>query len=367
MSFNLLHSDKFVDSDFMSMFDFYIIKILLLATAAFIFAISWTPLLTHFLYKYKMGKQIRSNGLTPIFSKLHAHKSGTPTMGGILVWLTVLIFAVIFYYLPKILPYEFFNNLNFLSRSQTLLPLGVLVTTALVGLVDDWLDVRGRGILGGGGLKVKHRLIIYTIIAAIGAWWFYFKLQWDVFHVPFLGDYQMGWPYILIFIFVIVATAFSVNETDGLDGLAGGVLLICFAAFGVIAFSTGKYDLAAFCGVICGALLAFLWFNITPARFFLGDTGAMSLGITLGVIAMLTNSALTLPIIGSVFVIESFSVIAQQLSKKIRGKKIFISSPIHHHFEAVGWSEPKIVMRFWVIAGVTAVVGFVISLIDKGF
>jgi len=347
------------------MFDFYIIKILLLSASAFIFAILWTPLLTHYLYKYKMGKQIRANGSTPVYTKLHAHKSGTPTMGGILIWLTVLIFALVFFYLPKIFPLEIFERLNFLSRSQTLLPLGALVATALIGLFDDWLDVRGKGILGGGGLKVRHRLLIYTVIAAIGAWWFYFKLDWDTFHVPFFGDFQMGWPYILIFIFVLVATAFSVNETDGLDGLAGGVLLSSFAAFSVISFATGKYDLAAFCGVIVGALLAFLWFNIVPARFIMGDTGAMSLGITLGVIAMLTNSALILPVIGLVFVIESLSVIIQQLSKRIRGKKIFISSPIHHHFEAVGWPEAKIVMRFWVIAGVSASLGLVLFLLDK--
>ncbi|MDO8592156.1 MAG: phospho-N-acetylmuramoyl-pentapeptide-transferase [bacterium] len=347
------------------MFDFYVIKILLLSASAFIFAMLWTPLLSHYLYKYKLGKKIRSNGATPIFTKLHEHKNNTPTMGGILVWVTVLIFSASFYYLPKFFHQEIFKSFNFLSRSQTLLPLGALVATALIGLFDDWLDVRGKGILGGGGLKVKHRLAIYTVIAAIGAWWFYFKLQWDVFHVPFLGNFQIGWPYMLIFIFVLVATAFSVNETDGLDGLAGGVLLFCFGAFGVIAFSTGKYDLAAFCGVIAGAMLAFLWYNINPARFFMGDTGAMSLGITLGVIAMLTNSALILPIIGLVFVIESASVILQQLSKKIRGRKIFISSPIHHHLEALGWPEPKIVMRFWVIAGVSAVMGLVVFLLDK--
>ncbi|MBI2459810.1 MAG: phospho-N-acetylmuramoyl-pentapeptide-transferase [Parcubacteria group bacterium] len=347
------------------MFEFYVIKILFLTALAFIFAVSWTPLLTHYLYKYKMGKQIRANGNTPVYTKLHVHKSGTPTMGGILIWLTVLIIAAIFYYLPKIFSADIFNYLNFLSRKETLLPLGALVATALIGLIDDWLDVRSKGILGGGGLKVKHRLIIYTIIAVIGALWFYFKLGWDVFHVPFLGDYQMSWPYILIFVFVLVATAFSVNETDGLDGLAGGILILCFAAFGVIAFSMGKYDLAAFCGVIVGALLAFLWFNIAPARFIMGDTGAMSLGITLGIIAMLTNSALILPLIGSVFVLESLSVIIQQLSKKIRGKKIFISSPIHHHLEALGWSEPKIVMRFWVVAGVSAAIGLAVFLLDK--
>lgn len=347
------------------MFEFYIIKVLFLTALAFIFAILWTPLLTHYLYKYNFGKKIRSNGKTPVYTKMHAHKNGTPTMGGILIWLTVLILAVAFYYLPKIFSADIFNYLNFLSRRETLLPLGALVATALIGLIDDWLDVSGKGILAGGGLRVRHRLLIYALIASFGAWWFYFKLGRDAFHVPFFGDYQIGWPYILIFIFVLVATAFSVNETDGLDGLAGGILLLCFAAFGVIAFSGGKYDLAAFCGVISGALLAFLWFNINPARFYMGDTGAMSLGITLGIIAMLTNSALILPIIGFVFVIESLSVITQQLSKKILGKKIFISAPIHHHLEAIGWSEPKIVMRFWVIAGVSAAIGLAVFLLDK--
>lgn len=329
------------------MIDFYIIRIFVLTALAFIFAIAWTPILTHILYKYKFGKQIRSNGTTPLYSKMHAHKSGTPTMGGVLIWITVLIFSLLFYYLAKFLPWDIFKNLNFLSRSQTLLPLGVLVATAIVGLFDDWLDIRRKGVLRGGGFTVKHRLVVYTAIAIIGALWFYFKLDWDVFHVPFIGNFQLGWSYILIFIFVIVATAFSVNETDGLDGLAGGVLLTSFAAYGVISFILERYDLATFCGVIVGALLAFLWFNITPARFIMGDTGAMSLGITLGIIAMLTNSALVLPIIGFIFAIESISVIIQILSKKLRGgKKVFLSAPIHHHFEAKGWPEPKIVMRF---------------------
>lgn len=347
------------------MTDFYVIKILFLMASAFIFAIGWTPLLAHFLYKYKLGKKIRNSGQTPVFTNLHAHKAGTPTMGGLLVWVTVLIFTLLFFYLAELLPWDVFKHLNFLSRAETFLPLGVLVATAIVGLFDDWLDIRSNG---SGGLKIRHRLLIYTAIAIVGAWWFYFKLGWDFFHVPFIGNFQVGWLYILIFIFVIVGTAFSVNETDGLDGLAGGVLLSSFAAYGVIAFALGKYDLAAFCGVIVGALLAFLWFNINPARFFMGDTGSMSLGITLGVIAMLTNTVLILPIIGFVFVLESFSVIIQLISKKLRGgRKIFLSSPIHHHFEARGWTEPKVVMRFWVIAGVSAVVGVVVFLLDKTF
>lgn len=347
------------------MVEFYVIRILFLATLAFVFTILWTPLLTHFLYKYKLGKQIRNNGGTPLFSKMHAHKAGTPTMGGLLVWVTVLLFSLFFYYLAKYLPCDFCQSLNFLSRQETLLPLGALVATAIVGLFDDWLDVRGRGVFGGGGLTMGYRLIVYTLIAIVGALWFYFKLDWTVLHVPFLGSFEIGWWYIPFFILVIVGTAFSVNEIDGLDGLAGGTLLTSFAAYGVIAFALGRYDLAAFCGVIIGALLAFLWFNINPARFFMGDTGAMSLGVTLGIISMLTNYALLLPVIGFLFVAESLSVILQSGSKKIIGKKIFLSAPIHHHFQAKGWSEPKIVMRFWVIAGVTMAIGLIIFLLDK--
>jgi len=345
--------------------DFYIIKILLLTTLAFIFTIAWTPLLTYFLFKYKLGKQIRSDEATPLFTKLHLHKSGTPTMGGLLIWLTVLIFSLLFFYLAKFLPWDIIKNLNFLTRSQTLLPLGCLVASALVGLIDDWLDVRRLG-YKKRGIKFSYKLLIYTIIALVGAWWFYYKLDWDIVHIPFWSNFHFGWYFILFFIAIVVGTAFAVNQTDGLDGLAGGTLLISFAAYSVIAFVIGRYDLATFCGVIVGALLAFLWFNITPARFFMGDTGSISLGVTLALIAFYTNTIFILPFIGFIFIIEAISTIAQILSKKWRnGKKIFLSAPIHHHFEAKGWPEAKIVMRFWVIAGVMAVIGLIIFLLDK--
>lgn len=349
------------------MLEFYLVKILFFATLAFIFAALATPLVTHYLYKYKLGKKIRNNGATPFFTELHAHKEGTPTMGGVLIWGTVLILILAFSAFSRFLPGGIFQHLNFLTRAETLLPLGALVITALIGLFDDWLDVRGKGVLGGGGLKLRHRILIYTLIAIVGALWFYFKLDWTVFHVPFLGNFEIGAWYIPLFIFVIVATSFSVNETDGLDGLAGGTLLIAFIAYGVISFSLGRYDLATFCGAIIGALSAFLWFNIPPARFYMGDTGAMSLGVTLGIIAMLTNSALLLLFIGVIFIIESLSVIIQVISKRLRGKKVFISSPIHHHFQALGWPESKVVMRFWVIGAVGSAIGLMIFLLDKKF
>jgi len=345
---------------------FPIIKIFAITTISFILAFCLTPVLTHFLYKYKVGKPIRSVSQAPVFSKLHQKKEGTPTMGGILVWVSVVVVFFMFFYINKIFPQSFFGKLNFWSRGETLLPMGALVASSLIGLIDDIMNIRGKGIFKGG-LKVWHRLFIYTAVAIGGSYWFFYKLGWDVFRVPFVGNFEVGFWYVPIFIFIIVATAFSVNEADGLDGLAGGMLLAAFASFGAMSFVAGKYDLAAFCGAISGALLAFLWFNINPARFFMGDTGAMGMGVTLAVVAMLTNTALFLPVIGFLFVIESASVIAQILSKKIFKKKIFISSPIHHHLEAIGWSEPKIVMRFWVVSGVMSVVGLILFLIDRSY
>jgi phospho-N-acetylmuramoyl-pentapeptide-transferase len=250
-----------------------------------------------------------------------------------------------------------------LTRGQTLLPLGALIASALVGLLDDYLNVRGVG-PEGDGLRLRHRLLIFTAIALVGALWFALKLDWDLLHVPFFGDFNIGWWYFPFFVFVVVATAFSVNETDGLDGLAGGTLLTSFGAMAVISFAQGKYDLAVFCGVIIGALLAFLWFNINPARFFMGDTGSMALGVTLALVALLTNSALFLPIIGVVFVIESLSVIIQLFWRKVFQHKLFLSTPIHHHLEANGWPEPKIVMRFWVVSIVAAALGMSLALLD---
>lgn len=284
-------------------------------------------------------------------------------MGGVLMWGTALALAIIFAVISLIEPEGSLAELNFLTRSQTWLPLAALVAAGLVGLADDFLNVLKIG-PQGGGIHIRHRLLLYIIVALVGAWWFYVKLGWDILHVPFWGDISIGWWYVPFFILVIVATSFSVNQTDGLDGLAGGTLASAFAAYAVIALLQGRVDLAAFCGVVVGALLAFLWFNIYPARFIMGDTGAMSLGVTLGVVALLTNAALLLPIIGIVFVVEALTTILQLTSKKLFKKKIFLIAPIHHHFEAMGWPEPKVVMRLWVISWIGAGLGLIIALLD---
>jgi len=340
-------------------------RVFAILAISFVTAMMLTPLLTHFLYKYKIGKQIRDDGSSPIFSALHKKKEGTPTMGGLLIWIIVAVLAILFWLFSGFINNPILESLNFLNRSQTFLPLGILVLAGLVGAVDDLMGVFKIG-PKGGGLGIKERILLFTFVAAVGALWFYFKLDWDMIHIPAIGDFFIGVWYIPLFIFIIVATSFSLNETDGLDGLAGGVILPAFGVFGAIAFAQGKVELAMFCAAIIGTLLAFLWFNVHPARFYMGDTGSMALGVTVGVVAMLTNSFLILPLVCFILVIESLSVIIQLASKKFRGKKVFRSAPIHHHFEAIGWPECKVTMRFWIIAWVMAAIGLVIGLMGMG-
>lgn len=341
-----------------------VVAIFILVITSAILTVAVTPMVAGFLFRHRLGKQIRDAAETPIYSSLHAQKAGTPTMAGVLVWGSTLIMALIFWLISRFVTDGFIHELNFWSRPETYLPMGMMILAALVGLVDDLYNIRQRG-AHGGGLRVRQRLFLFAIIAAIGAWWFVTKLDWTTLHVPLIGNFDIGLWYAPLFILVIVATGFSVDISDGLDGLAGGLMLACFMTFGVIAFLQGSVELASFIAVIVGSLTAFLWFNIPPARFFMGDTGAMGLGVTLGVIAMLTNTVMLLPFIGLPFVIESLSVILQVVSKKVRGKKIFLSAPIHHHLEAKGWSEPKIVMRFWIIGALSAVMGLTLFLIDR--
>lgn len=328
---------------------------------AFVIALILTPLFLKIIEKYGIRKQIREDAVTgekaELFRQLHLHKSGTPTMGGILIWGTTII-VVLFSRLISALG---LYDKSLLNRKETWVPLFTLITVGLLGLIDDYLNVRTES----KGIKVRPKFLWLILFALLGALWFYFKLGYNQINIPFVGDITVGWIYIPIFIFIIVASANAVNITDGLDGLAGGLLIIAFAAFGIIAYIKGLLILAALCGVITGTLFAFVWFNIPPARFYMGDTGALSLGATLGVIAMLTDSALILPIIGFIFVIETLSVIIQIFSKKFFHKKVFHIAPLHHHFEYIGWSEATIVMRCWIVGGFIAAIGLVIALIGK--
>lgn len=350
------------------------LKVLGTGFLAFVIAFAITPIWTHFLFKYKIGIRIKDTSVQgdklSVVSKLHAGKSGTPTMGGVIVWFSVILLALaseyVFPTLSQWTGRASIAELDFYRRSQTWLPLFVLGAAGILGLVDDYMSVRSKGSNKGGGMRFALRFWWLLAIAGAGAWWFYSKLGWDSIHVPAVGDFAIGWWYIPLFIFVILFAAISSNETDGLDGLNGGVLLLAFGSFALISFFQNRMDLASFCAAVSGALLAFLWFNVYPARFFMGDTGAMALGTTLGVVAMLTNSALILFLVVFIYVLESGSVILQLFSKRFLGRKVFFAAPLHHHFEAVGWPEPKIVMRAWIFTGLTSVIGVVIAILGMG-
>ncbi len=343
---------------------FEVIRSLIMFALAFVVALLLTPFVFHFLEKYGLKKKnIRDEKSAPVFYAHHKEKSETPTMGGIVIWGTVLGLAVIFFAADWLFN-GFASYFNFVDRAETYLPLAALAFSAIVGLADDFFGILRIG-PHGGGLTVKHKLILYTVVSLIGAWWFHFRLGWSVLYVPFWGNVDLGLWYLPFFVFVIVATAFSMNETDGLDGLAAGVSFFAFGAFAILSFALHRYDLTAMLAAMLGALLAFLWYNIHPAKFFMGDTGSMSLGITLGVVAMMTNTALLLPFFGFILVIESLSVIIQTISKKVFKRKVFLSTPIHHHFQGIGWLESQITMRFWIVSAVLTLFGLVLFFISR--
>ncbi len=331
-----------------------LIEILFFAFLGFLLSMVITPLYTTLAYRYKWWKKPRSTAVTgekaKLFAKLHhaKHERHIPTMAGLIFLVSVTLVTLCF---------------NF-SRAQTYLPLAAFVGAGAIGLIDDIINIRGTG-RGIAGLNSKLKLLLTTIIALIGGLFFYFKLDVNSINVPGFGDVAIGWLIIPLFVLVIVSTANAVNITDGLDGLAGGLAAMSFSIYAIIAFLEGRFGVAGFCMAIVGALLSYTWFNIYPARFFMGDVGSFALGTALGVVAMITDTVLLLPIIGGVFVMEAGSTLLQILSKKLRaGKKIFKVAPIHHHFEALGWPETKVTMRFWVLGQVFGVLGLIIFLVD---
>jgi len=333
-----------------------LIRILLLGFLGFLVSMLITPVYTTMAYKWQWWKRPRTTDTTgrpaTMLMKLHGekHKRLIPTMAGI-----VFVTAVTGVTLA-------FN----LSRAQTWLPLAAFVGAAGVGLLDDIINIRGTG--GGvAGLRSKIKLLLTTIVATIGGLYFYFKLDVTSIHIPLVhGQWEIGWWIIPLFVAVVVSIANAVNISDGEDGLAGGLTSTAFGVYALIATLEGRFAVAGFCLTVVGALLSYTWFNIFPARFFMGDIGSFALGTALGVVAMITDTVLLLPIIGIVFVAEAGSSAIQILSKKLRhGKKVFKIAPIHHHFEALGWPETKVTMRFWVIGQVAAVLGLVVFLIGR--
>jgi len=322
----------------------------ILSVGAFLLAMFLTPIYTFMAYRFKFWKKQRTESTTgeilKVFTKLHANKfkRNIPTMAGV-----IFVIAIAFV--------TFFFNLD---RQETWLPLAALLGGAAVGLLDDIINLRGTG-KGVAGLRSSFKFVMITIIGLGLGWFFYEKLGIDAVHVPFLGSIAIGWFIVPLFALAVVSAGNAVNISDGLDGLAGGLAVIAYGAFGTIALLQGTPMIAAFCFTVAGALLSYLWFNIYPARFFMGDVGSFALGTSLGVVAMLTDTLFLLPIIGVVFVIEAGSSLIQIFSKKVFKRKVFISAPIHHHLEASGWPETKVTMRFWVIAAVAAFFGVMLA------
>lgn len=351
-----------------------IIKVLAPTTIAFIVGILITPMITHYLYHFEMWKKKPGKGAgygggaTPLFDELHKNRdTNTPRMGGIVIWLSVLITIFILWTFQFIFSSDVFSTLNYLSRSQTWLPLCALLIGAVVGFVDDLLVVRGTGTHFAGGLPLSQRLIVVGCTALLSGWWFYEKLEVSSISIIGYGSVDLGLLFIPFFVLVALAI-YASSVIDGIDGLSGGTLLFIFTAYTGIAVYQNQIDLAAFCATIVGGLLAFLWFNVPPARFYMTETGIMALTMSLTIIVFMTDTLgggeglSVLPVIGILLVLTVLSDVIQLIAKKVFKRKVFRIAPLHHHFEAIGWPAEKVTMRYWILGFVFAIVGTILAI-----
>jgi phospho-N-acetylmuramoyl-pentapeptide-transferase len=369
------------------------IKILLYSGLAFFIAILWAPLLISILNQLKFWKKSSRKVATTgeeltVTRKFYEENEESvkrkfiPRGGGILIWATTIAFALFFWIILQFdLTNSSFQFLNFIDRKETFIPLGTLFFASLVGLIDDTLStLESGGNYIAGGLKLSHRLILVTIMGAFIGYWFYFKLDltsitlpWlDIFHnqwltidlkdmvLPFIGT--IGWVIIPMAI-VILVTIWGTSIVDGFDGLATGIFIPVFLCFAGLAYVDGFYDIATLLMVMVGTMWAYLWFNVPPAKFFLGDTGTMGILLTLGVVAILLDKIYVLPIAGFILYATELSAIIQVFSKKFLKRKILLAAPLHHHLEAIGWTKEQITMRFWMISMITSILGFALGVL----
>jgi len=311
----------------------------MLGAMAFVLSVAMGQPLVEFLRRRGLGKEISSDGPSS-----HLTKAGTPTMGG------VLIFALV-------LPITLAANIT--GRLSILLPLGTIVAAGLLGLVDDLRTIIGKA---RTGLNKRLKVLLLTALSLTATLVLYFALDVQDVKIPWAGQFDLGPGYIPLAIIIILFTTTAVAITDGLDGLAGGTSAIAFLAYGVIALLQEQIYLATFCFTVVGATAGFLWYNSYPAQVFMGDTGALALGSSLAVVALMTGHWLLLPIIGIVFVLEGLSDVIQIAYFRLTGgKRIFRMSPLHHHFELLGWSEPQVVMRFWLLGIMGSLLGVTLA------
>lgn len=347
-----------------------VVKVIAPAVIAFGIGVAITPIITHYLYKYrawkkKPGKTALDGSEATEFNRLHLkNEQGTPRMGGVVIWGSVVLTVLLISLLAQFLPSAATLKLDFLSRDQTWIPFMTLLIGACVGFVNDILDIRGKG----NGLSISRRILVILLMSLFIGWWFWGKLDITAIGVPFAEPITIGWLIIPFFMLVSLAL-YASGVIDGIDGLSGGVFASVFASYALIAFAQQQFNLAAFAAAMVGAVLAFLWFNIPPARFYMTETGTMGLTLTIAVLAFMTDTLgegigiAVLPIIGLLLVVTVASNVIQVVSKKVRGKKVFRVAPLHHHFEAIGWPGYKVTMRYWVLSIVCSFAGVILALV----
>lgn len=346
-----------------------LLRVLVPAAVAFLIGMAMTPVLTHYLYlnkawKKRAGKESLDGSQAVEFNRLHEkHEVRAPRMGGVIIWASATLTLVAAAFIAYIAPNSSLAQLDFLSRNQTWIPLAALLIGSLIGLVDDLLVIGPAA----EGLKLRYRLIMVFLMSLFIGWWFYEKLDVVAISIPFMEPFFVG-AFIIPIIIIVTLALYASGVIDGIDGLSGGVFASIFASYAIIAYAQNQIDVAAFCAAIVGALLAFLWYNIPPARFYMSDTGTMGLTLALAVVAFTTDSlgggvgVFVLPIIGALLAITVASVLLQMFWKKIFGRKLFRVAPLHHHFEAIGWPGHKVTMRYWVLSVVFAFTGVILAL-----
>ncbi len=344
-----------------------IIKLLLPSVMTFCVGILISPILTHYLYKYKVwkkeGGKLAIGGHTAVeFNRLKGvNETKTPRMGGIVIWGSVFITFALLYILAALSSNTFFSELFFLSRSQNWIPVASLLVGALLGFLNDFYDVQH----GGNGVRLSVRLGLITLLSTFMGWWFYAKLGVDSIGIPFFDPLYIGFLIIPFFVLLTMGL-YASGVIDGIDGLSGGVFAIIFFAYGGVAVLQSQFDLAAFCLMVTGGILAFLWFNVPPARFWMTETGSMALTLSLAAVVMMTDDLVSghgialLPVIGFLLVLTVLSNVVQIFYRKLTGKKLLRIAPLHHHFEAIGWPSYKVTMRYWIISMICAGAGLVL-------
>lgn len=349
-----------------------LIKIFVPTTLSFFIGIALTPVFMPWFFKYRLWKRnarkdesVNPDKMSPAFQAIHnaSEELSTPRVGGVIIWVSIMCTALIIALIGIIVPSDLTHKLNFISRNQTLLLLIALLGGALIGLIDDLLGIWTTSGIFVNGFPRRYMVGIIVFIGLVWGSWFYFKLDVHTVLIPLIGQVDIGIGIIALFVLVLFGV-FSSGVIDGIDGLAAGVMASVFASYATISFFQNQIDLAVFSAVVTGAILAFLWFNIPPARFYMGETGMLGLTVVLTVLAFMTDTVLILPIIAFPLTITALSSAIQIISKKYFGYKVFKVAPLHHHFEAIGWSRYKITMRYWVISVIFAIIGIIMALLS---